>query len=204
MGRPIALFRRAEQRIMCLPLRHERSAMARKKYIRDYRLVERVDERGRLRTDYEYIGGRYVYHLDGKTVQREKKRVLIALGAAWLFFAAGLVPNAAGMRAIYVAIPYLFAAIPMGLATDALLTAARTEPLRHQQADVLENRYPPAALFAAILPAISLAGEGVRLLLGAERNAGDLFFALCAAAVTAGGAYAFSRRERFLCREEKD
>lgn len=177
--------------------------MARKKFIRDYRLVETIDGRGRIRSDYEYIGSDYFYVQGAETVRREKKAVLAAVTAGWLAFAGALIPDSSGMHALYVALPFLFAAIPLGLLTDTLLSAApRTEPLRHQQADMLENRYPPASLWTAILPAASLLGQLVRLLLGGGMNGGDGVFILCAAVLTACGIFAFSRRGRFVCRED--
>lgn len=175
--------------------------MARKKYIRDYRLVETVDERGRIRSDYEYIGEKYYYALGPETARREKGRVLAAVIAGWLAFAGALIPNAAGMRVVYVALPFVFSALPLGILTGTVLTALpAAEPLRHQQADMLENRYPPAALWAAVLPAVSLLGQAARLILGGGLNGGDLVFVLGAALLTASGAYAFSRRDRFACR----
>ena len=176
--------------------------MARKKYIRDYRLVETVDERGRIRSDYEYIGGSYGYVLGWDAVRREKRNVLIALAAGWLAFAGGLIPNAAGLRAVYAALPYLLAAVPLGILTDTLLTAALPEPLRHQQADMLDNRYPPAALWAAILPAASLIGQGVRLIRCGTFSGADAAALLCTAGLGVCGAFAFSRRGRFACRED--
>ena len=177
--------------------------MARKKYIRDYRLIETIDERGRIRSDYEYIGKDYVYVLDEADVRREKRTLLVLVAVGWLAFLGALLPNAAGMRALYVALPFLFSAVPLGVMTDTLLTAAPVSgPLRHQQADMLENRYPPAALWTAILPGAALLGELVRLLLGAAMSGGDIPFSLCAAVLIGAGAYAFSRRGRFACREK--
>ena len=177
--------------------------MARKKYIKDYRLVETIDERGRIRSDYEYIGDGYVYVLGADAVRREKKTLLILIAVGWLAFVGALLPSAAGMHALYVALPFLFAAIPLGVTTDTLLSAApNREPLRHQQADMLENRYPPAALWTAILPAAALLGELVRLLLGKAMNGGDALLALCGAVLIAVGVYAFSRRGRFACRKK--
>ena len=177
--------------------------MARKKYIRDYRLVETIDERGRIRSDYEYIGSDYVYVLGADAVRREKRTLLVLIAVGWLAFVGALLPNAAGMHALYVALPFLFAAVPLGVLTDTLLSAApKAEPLRHQQADMLEKRYPPSALWTAILSGAALLGGLVRLCIGADRNGGDSLFFAAAAVLTAVGIYAFSRRGRFVCREK--
>ena len=175
--------------------------MARKKYIRDYRLIETIDERGRIRSDYEYIGGDYVYVLGADAVRREKRTLLALLAVGWLAFVGALLFEAAGMRALYVILPYLFAAIPLGVMTDTLLSAApKNEPLRHQQADMLANRYPPAAVGTTILSGAALLGEVIRLLAGADGNAGDIALIAAAALLAALGIYAFSRRGRFACR----
>ncbi len=38
-------------------------SVSRNRYVGDYRLVESIDERGRIRTDFEYIGATYVLSL---------------------------------------------------------------------------------------------------------------------------------------------
>ena len=177
--------------------------MVRKKYIRDYRLVETVDEQGRIRSDYEYIGEEYVYCLGVDAVRRERRLALGFTAAGWLAFVGGLIPNAAGMRVLWVALPYLFAALPLGILTDTLLTAAPdAEPLRRQQADMLENRLPPAALFSAILSGAALAGELIRSLFAGAFPLGDVLFSLCAAVLCAAPVCVFSRRTRFSCRKK--
>lgn len=176
--------------------------MARKRYIRDYRIVETVDERGRIRSDYEYIGKHYVYLLDAETVRREKRRALLCVFAGWAAFIAALVPNAAPMRAVYAALPFLCAAIPLGLLTDILLTAVPADgPLNHRQADMLENRYPAAALWSAILPAAAIAGAVVKLFRDRTFSGGDAVFLLAAAVMTGAGLRCSVRRGRFACRE---
>ena len=174
--------------------------MVRKKYIRDYRLLETIDERGRIRSEYEYIGGDYVYILGADAVRREKRTLLAVIAVGWAAFVGALLPSAEGMRALYVALPFLFSAVPLGMMTDALISAAKSEPLRHQQADILEKRYPPSALWTSILSGAALLGELARLLTGGETNGGDGVFALCAAVLIAVGVFAFSRRGRFACR----
>ena len=176
--------------------------MARKKYIRDYRLIETVDERGRIRSDYEYIGKHYVYVLGPEAARREKRLALALCLAGWLAYIAALLPRSETMRTVYTALPLLFSAIPLGVLTDTLFSAAPAkEPLLHQQADMLANRYPPAALWTAILPGASLLGTALRRMLGGTWIPGDLAPLLAAAVLTAEGLFLFSRRERFACRE---
>lgn len=173
--------------------------MARKKYIKDYRLVETVDERGRIRTDYEYIGTEHRFARGPETARRARRRVLIACGIGWLAFLGGLLPRSAASFTMYVTLPYLFTALPMGILTALLMPAEGwKEPLRRQQADRLENRYPPAALTWALLPLIALIGELVCLMRGEPAmTGGDILFAVFALCVSGAGVFAFSRRRDF-------
>ena len=176
--------------------------MARNRYMKDYRLIEQVDERGRIHTDYEYIGKDYRYAAGLETVRREKRAVTVLCALGWLAYLGGLVPNSGAMHAVYAALPYLFAALPLGFLTDVILTAMPDrEPLRHSQADKLEKRYPAASMWTAILAAASLAGGLARLAL---RGGGweDIPFFLCAALLAGVGFFAFSRRGRFACLEK--
>ncbi len=85
-----------------------------KKYIRDCRLIETVDASGRIRSDYECIGGDYAYIHGPEAVGREKRRLLTAIAAGWPAFFLALIPNAASMRAVYAALPFLLTAILPG------------------------------------------------------------------------------------------
>ena len=175
--------------------------MARRKYIKDYRLVETVDEHGRIRTDYEYIGASYRYACGPETAKKERRRALAACGAAWLAFVGGLLPRSAGSFVFYIALPYAFTALPLGLATALLLDSDgwKGETFRRRHGERMENRYPPVCLFWAVLPVISLLGMLVCLLRKSPPlTGGDAVFSLCALVLCAAGVFAFSRRGSFL------
>lgn len=176
--------------------------MAQNRYVKDYRLVETVDERGRIHTDYEYIGDSYYYLRGAETARKEKRTVLTVCLAAWLAFVGALLPNSGGMHTLWVTLPFLFTALALGILTETLLTATpNREPFERRQADKLENRYPTAALSAAVLTGISLLGEGLNLLLRRPMNGGDAVFCLCAAVVAGCAVFVFSRRGSFACRK---
>ena len=178
--------------------------MARKRYIKDYRLVETMDARGRIQTSYEYIGPDYGYVLGPEAVGKEKRRILCLLLLGWLAYVGALLPDARAMHGVYVALPFVFTALPLGLLTDLVFTALpKTEPLNHQQADRLANRYPPACLWIAVLPGIALAGMLVRLLVTKDAAWGDGVFAACGLLEIVCGGALFSRRDRLSCRELK-
>ena len=172
------------------------SSMTRHRYIKDYRLIEFIDEKGRIRSDYEYIGADYRFRADGGRVKAAKRRVTAALILGWCCFLGALFPVSAAMHTFYVSFPYIFSAIPLGILADiALTTFRRKEPLEHRHADRLSNRLPAAALAAAILAGVSLAGEGIAVIAGPNRPVtGDLIFSVCAAAVCAAGVLVFTVR----------
>ena len=176
--------------------------MARNRYIKDYRIVETVNERGRIRSNYEYIGAAYVFAADAKTLYRARRFALAACLIGWLAFLGALLPNSTAMRTFYVSLPFAFAALPLWLLTeDAVFAFRAKEPLEHRHADRLANRYPAAAVFTAALPAVSLIGELVTLLRGLDLRAGDIAFTLFAALLLGCGAVSYRGRKNLLCRK---
>lgn len=173
------------------------TGMARNKYIRDYRLLESIDERGRIRVDYEYAGEYYRFTAGPAAALRQKRRSLLLCAAGWAAFVLSLLPESRGMRTLYVSLPFAFSALPLGMLTALLLSVKPTdEPMEHPQADKLNNAYPPRALAAALLPAAALAGEGIRFALGpGDMLPGDGVLALGALGLTVCGALAFAGRK---------
>lgn len=173
--------------------------MVRRKYIKDYRLAETVDEHGRIRTEYEYIGADYRYARGLETALRERRTALIACAGGVLAFLGGLLPRSAASLTLYVALPYIFTTLPLGIVLELLLNREGwAEPFQHSHGDRMENRYPAACLAWEVLPGASLVGELVCLFL--KRSAmtwGDAVFALCALILGAAGGCAFSRRGAF-------
>lgn len=177
--------------------------MARNRYMKDYRLIEQVDERGRIHTDYEYIGERYRYVRDGRTVDRARMEARVLCAAGWLLFVGGLLPNSAAMRTIYISLPYIFAAIPLALLTETVFSApAGDAVMERRKADRLLNRYPPAALALAVLAGVSLIGVLICLVRSVPLGGEDAAFSLCAAAVCAAGVRLFIKRRSFDTRRE--
>ena len=156
--------------------------MSRNRYVGDYRLVESIDQRGRIRTDYEYIGADYVFAAGGEAARGILTRALAACGMGWLAFLGALTPLSAATRAWWVALPFAFVALPLALMTGAAARALRAkEPLEHRHADQLENRCPACSFFVMLLSAVALIGEAVNGARGAELLTGDIVFAACAA-----------------------
>lgn len=169
-----------------------------RKYLSDYRVTERVDAAGRVRREREYIGGRYCYALGPAALKRAKTQALVLCAVGWASFAAALMPDSAASRTFYAVFPFLFAAIPIGLVTEIVLSAPKgEEPMERRQADKLTDRYPAAAVFIVILSALSLVGEGVYGLLGGAYMTGDIVFSLCSAFLAMCGVLLLIKRRSF-------
>ena len=106
------------------------------------------------------------------------------------------------MRALYIALPFAFAAIPLALWAGTAISLFRTrEPFEHRHADRLENRAPACTFFVALLGVVALIGEAVNVLRGAEWMSGDAMFALCAAILTVSAIVCHRQWKRLKCRK---
>ena len=175
--------------------------MARNRYVRYYRLVETVDERGRFHTRTEYIGEDYAFVASAQEARRTARNGLLAAMAGWVFYVAALLLPSVGSRTVYVSLPFILTAVPLGLSFGILWEALRKKlPLDARMADRLDTRYPARTLPVVILPLMSVTGEAVLLLRGSELMQGDGVFAFCAAALAACGMFLFRKRAMLRCR----
>ena len=176
--------------------------MARKKYMGDYRLTERVDTRGRIHKDLEYTGPVYYYALEENALNRQRRAVLMICAVAAAAFIGALIPHSAASGTFYITLPFVFAALPLGILTELILSAPKGgQTLERRQADRFENRYPAASVFITALCAVSLAGEGIYALAGGELSGGDAVFSACAALMGACGVLLFNKRRSFDTRK---
>lgn len=158
--------------------------MSRNRYVADYRIVESIDSRGRIRSDYEYIGAPYVYARGMGAAKAARVRVAACCALGWAAWIGALLPLSSAMRRLYVALPFALVAVPLALTTGiAASLFSEREPFEHRHADRLENRAPACTFFAGLLGAVALVGEGVNVLLGAQLLPGDGIFAAGAAAL---------------------
>lgn len=170
-----------------------------KKYIKDYRLNETFDERGRVHTDYEYIGGCYFYFEDAELV-RMKTRLLTAICVAcWILWLLPLLFNNGAMRLPFISVPFIFAALTLWMLSSTVyiaLTAA--EPLKHKQADRLKKWIPGTALATSILSGAALVGLLISIVFKiGSHNQFDALFAVCAALICIGGVVCFTQKKFF-------
>jgi len=176
--------------------------VSRNRYVSDYRIVESIDGRGRIRTDFEYIGAPWVYREDAATVRAGRQRVIACCLAGWIAWAAALAPRSAATRTLYTSLPFIFAAVPLALNSALGWRLMREkEPFEHRHADQLENRGPACSFFIALLSGIALAGSAFNALRGAELLPGDAVFAACAAIQLGCGLVCHRQWKRLKCRE---
>ena len=175
--------------------------MSRNRYVSDYRIVESIDERGRIRSDYEYIGPPYHYAGSAETVRAARRGVTACCIAGWAGYIAALLPLSTATRTPWVSLPFIFAAIPLALLAGLCWRLHREkEPFEHRHADQLENRGPACTFSIILLSGIALAGEAVNALRGASLLPGDGVFCAGAALLAACGWLAHARWKRLGCR----
>lgn len=172
--------------------------MAKGKYNRDYRLIEEFRENGRVHTDYEYIGDPWFFRLGEKTVGAEKNKALgLAVLAAAAFIAA-LIPYAGMMHKLWIALPFVFTAVPIFMTGDLVISMRKiTEPMEHRYADKLNNSYPPRTLAIAYLSAVSLVAEIIYLIQNGFSIPGDKVMTVCTAVILWSALMLFRMRDKF-------
>ena len=171
--------------------------MAKNRYAADYRLIEEFDEKGRVKVTYEYIGEAYRFAEAGKIVDRHRKLWVLMALSGWILFIAALIPYSTAMRRLWIALPYVFSAVPLALTTELAVTVlSQIEPLEHRIADKLDNNHP-AQLFALLFfTGIAASLSVLHLALSDERVPGDFVFSACALLLAGGAFYLMKTRDR--------
>ena len=178
--------------------------MAIDRYSKDYRLNDSLDERGRIRTEAEYIGKHFRFRRSGAARQAAKKTLALCV-LAWIGFLAALYPVSDVGRALYAVLPCAFTALPLWMLTATAASALRVkEPFVRREQERFTVRFPAAALLAAILPGLALLGGGLRMLFGAvEHLGGDIVFLAGNAAVLLAAILCRQFRPALECAEKK-
>ena len=174
-----------------------------KKYVKDYRLSDSLDAKGRIRTEYEYIGGSYYRCADSATAAAKSRLLVILCTIGWVCWLLPLLFNNGSMRLAYISFPFIFAALTLWLLSTSAYTAVTApDPMKHKQSDRLTNMLPGTALATAILSGIALIGTCVSAIFRiGELKSYDWLFGGCAAVVCAVGIIAFSQRKFFRTEE---
>jgi hypothetical protein len=178
--------------------------MSSRKYRKDYRLIEHVDERGRFTTDSVYCGEVYRFSEGTEKAHAVLKRMLIWTAIGFGCYIGSLIPYSTASRTMIVMIPYLFSVLPLWLLFSSVLRLLkRKDELEQKDADFANDRIPACSLWLLILPGISLAGELCTILFKPQRvlNGDIVFFAGAALLLVSAGA-CFSRRKSVMAEKE--
>ena len=169
--------------------------MGNKKYRSDYTLRYDADEKGRIKADAVYTGSRYRFAADEQTRLRSAKRTVLFVAAAWLAWLLPLLVKSAASHAFYIIFPQVGSGIALWYLTLGAAAFLRGgESLSRQQSEQLQNRLGGGCAVSMMLAAVSFVGCVVFLLQNGAA-AGDILFALGAAAQTVCCALAWRERE---------
>ena len=165
--------------------------MARGRYKADYRLVETLDERGRVRTVTEYMGKPYRFTDGVISVRKRLVKVALAVLLGWIAFVWGFVPDSVLSRSSYIALPRAFGAIPLMLITDTAFSAFTwKEPFERRQADKINEVLPASCGGLMVLSALVIITGIIRLAVSGGAGTGDVQFLLSTAVMMVCGVFA--------------
>lgn len=176
--------------------------MVSRKYIKDYKLEDSLDARGRIRSKAVYIGGDYGFERPDQASTKAKWTVLGLNLGAWLLFIGALLPNSLAARTMYCVLPLAAAALPLALGTMGAYALMTTrEPMRREQADKISQRLPIASLLTLIFSGAALLGFCAMLIFSAGKALpGDAVFAALTAGLVAASALSLWLSRRFKTR----
>ena len=139
--------------------------MRRTRYLSDYALNERIDDRGRIRTEAVYRGDRYTLLLRGEQLKKAKLLFSSLTGVILCAYLWALLTNAPCAHCWYVLMPMAVSVFPVfhaAAACGCLLTAK--QPLTREENDRIGPRFAASVTFLLILSGISLAGSVVYMI----------------------------------------
>jgi len=152
--------------------------MISKKYLKDYRLEEKIDGSGRVKTKAVYIGGDYTVSPDFQT---GKKRLLLSLSVlSGLIFTGALTPVSLAARIIYVILPFVFSALPLSFMITTAFSLFRAKGImRREQAERIAYRLPVCTLAVLILTGVSFSGHIITAVVSWDSiPAGDIIYSM--------------------------
>ena len=169
--------------------------MAGNKYIGDYRLNETFDEKGRVHVESEYIGEYYCFSGDPETVRRYRRRMAVLTVCMWAAYIASLLPDTLAMRRLWIALPYAFGALFLGLLTHtALLIGRAGQTFEHRIADRISNTWPAHCTAVVILCGSAALEAFVLALISGQITPASLFFSACAGTTALCALYLLRKR----------
>ena len=160
--------------------------MVSKKYLKDYNVEKRTDEKGRVRSRAVYVGGYYSF---APPVSRADRLIILLLTIlSDIAFIGVFMLRTQAARIWFVMLPFVLIMIPLYLLSIAAfsLMFAKEVMIRYD-AERIVGRLSPASLISAALAAVSFAGFVISLLTsGGESFIDDVIFCILALVVAAG------------------
>ncbi len=133
--------------------------MVTRRYLKDYRIDDKLNARGKLRADAIYIGGDYRF-IDPEAASSGKRYAILIMNVlSWSAFVGALVPQSSASHTMYCVLPLVASVLALfyeSMAVYALMTLK--EPMRHEQSDKLTVRLPLSSIASAVLSAAALIG----------------------------------------------
>lgn len=174
-----------------------------KKYVKDYRLNETVDERGRIRSNAEYIGGSYYLKRDSAAVRTRAWILTAACAVSWICWLVPMLFNNGSMHIAFISYPYIFIALTLWLRSMALYTALTlTQPMKRKESDRLTNWLPGTSIATIVLSGVVLIGMGVSLVFNiGTRNSYDWLVLAGDLVLLAGSIFTLTQRAFFRTEE---
>ncbi|MCL2342695.1 MAG: hypothetical protein FWC62_02200 [Firmicutes bacterium] len=171
-----------------------------KKYVRDFRLEESLDSRGRVKKTATYIGGDYIFADPEAASKKNRLRIAVLTALCWPIFLAPLFPVTRAGKLIYAILPFAGNILVLSVLSMSAYSLLRAGEVMHrEQAMKLSGRLPACALFVMILSGIAVLSVAfTALLLWRALPFTDALFLACAALLCALGAVLFK-----MCRKIK-
>lgn len=153
--------------------------MGMKKYIKDYKTILTVNEKGEQIRTYEYQGDYFKLPFSAAQMQKFKIIFLLTLAGVTVVHIAGGVLNNPGMRQFYVAIPYVLVYLPIfNLFRSGIRLPVEERKYRREEIGVTYERFSNHSLILLIFLGACLAGEAVYLFFfsGGSPDASEYYF----------------------------
>lgn len=181
--------------------------MGMKKYIKDYKTILSVNEKGEQIRTYEYQGDYFKLPFSAAQMQKFKKIFLLTLAGIILLHIAGGVFNNPGMRQFYVAIPYIMVFLPLfNLLRSGLRLPVEERKYRREEIGVTYERFSNHSLILLIFLGICLAGEVVFLLFfsGGSPEVSEYYFLAAELAALALSLIIYSKVKKVVITKAPD
>ncbi len=139
--------------------------MGMRKYIKDYKTILNVNEKGEQIRTYDYQGEYFKLPFSHDQMQKFKIIFLFILAGLTIAHIVGGVINNPGMRQFYVAIPYVLTFLPIfNLLRSGIRLPVEERKYRREEIGVTYERFDNHSLILLVFLGMCLAGEVIFLL----------------------------------------